>query len=715
MKKMRSSLFVVAACAGAMFFACSESSDDLAGGAVEDMGIVAQIDTVFVHDSIKVKVKDTVKVKVKDTVVVKDTVNSKDTVVVKDTVNSKDTVVVKDTVNTKDTVVVRDTVSSKDTAYVLKKGSVSGVAQKGPFVKGSSVKLFELDGRDSLKQTGRSFKDSVSSDDGSFKIKNVSLVSPYVLVTATGAYRQEIDGKKSGSSITLRALSKVGGSNTTVNVNLITHLEYERVVYLLKKDSRMDLSEAKRRAEKEIFAIFNIDADSFGYSEDMDIFGAEEADAALLAVSVMLSADHSAQEIADRLTAISEDLAKDGTWDDEDTQDSIATWAMNADLDGTLSTIRSNVASWKVGENVPDFEKYVRKFWSERFGIGECGEGVSVGTVKTLPDGVVADNGKSRYICVDSVGVGMVWRVAGDIEADTMGLGRGYSEGYMRKGLVNTGATYVFDNGAFRLANSRELYLNKGCTKKLQGTSFEYGHSAFVCSSGLWEFDLDNTEKGNVVDMRDTTNYKTVGIGNQVWMSENVRNFFYNVDLCFLQEAANCMYNGATMPIYVALDGRLITDSATFANPPKGLCGGSKLDNCVLKDEHQGICPHGFHIPSWSEFQELIEFVDLFNGSESVATSLKSKSGWADTKKNGTDRFGFNAFPAGWENFNEDYSGREVHNSGVEAMFWVKPESKNSIHNRTTYFRVSDTAALEKFDNNLEALLYVRCVENRSK
>ena len=660
MKKMRSNLLVVAACVGAMFIACSEGTDDVAGGAVEDMGIVAQLDTVFVHDSIKVKVKDTVKVKVKDTVVVKDTVNSKDTVVVKDTVNSKDTVVVKDTVNTKDTVVVRDTVSSKDTAYVFKKGSVSGVAQKGPFVKGSSVKLFELDGRDSLKQTGRSFKDSVSSDDGSFKIKNVSLVSPYVLVTATGAYRQELDGKKSGSSVTLRALSKVGGSNTTVNVNLITHLEYERVVYLLKKDSRMDLSEAKRRAEKEIFAMFNIDADLFGYSEDMNIFGTEDANAALLAVSVMLSSNYSAREVMDRLAALSADLAEDGTWDNKDALDSVATWAKNADLDGTLSTIRENILAWKVGEDVPDFEKYVRKFWREYLGLGDE-----------------------------------------------------FEEGKMYKS--DTGSTYVFDNGAFRLANSRELYLNKGCTKKLQGTSFEYGHSAFVCLSGLWEFDLDNTEKGNVVDMRDTTNYKTVGIGNQVWMSENVRNFFYNVDLCFLQEAANCMYNGATMPIYVALDGRLITDSATFANPPKGLCGGSKLDNCVLKDEHQGICPHGFHIPSWSEFQELIEFVDLFNGSESVATSLKSKSGWADTKKNGTDRFGFNAFPAGWENFNEDYSGREVHHSGVEAMFWVKPESKNSIHNRTTYFRVSDTAALEKFDNNLEALLYVRCVENRSK
>jgi hypothetical protein len=85
-----------------------------------------------------VKVKDTVKVKVK----------------VKDTVSVKDTLVIKDTVKTKDTVVVHDTVSFKDSTLIIEKGSISGVSQKGPFAKGSSVTAFELDGTNELKQTG---------------------------------------------------------------------------------------------------------------------------------------------------------------------------------------------------------------------------------------------------------------------------------------------------------------------------------------------------------------------------------------------------------------------------------------------------------------------------------------------------------------------------------------------------------------------------------
>lgn len=640
MKKMRSNLLVVAACVGAMFIACSEGTDDVAGGAVEDMGIVAQLDTVFVHDSIKVKVRDTVKVKVKDTIVVKDTINR------------KDTVVVKDTVKTKDTVVVRDTVSSKDTTYTLKKGTVSGVAQKGPFVKGSGVKLLELDGRDSLKQTGRTFSDSVSSDDGSFKIKNVSLVSPYVLVTATGAFRQEKDGKKSGSSVTLRALSKVGGSNTSVNVNLITHLEYDRVVYLLKKNSRMDFSEAKRQAEKEIFAMFNIDAGSFGYSEDLNIFGTEDADAALLAVSVMLSSNYSAKEVVKRLTTMSDDMAKDGTWDDKDALDSIATWAMNADLDGSLSTIRNNIRAWKVGGNVPDFEKYVRKFWIEYYDL---------------------------------------------------------KEGEMYKDFANTGATYVLDDGNFRLADSREIYLDKGCTKKIEST-LTSGYSNFACKNGQWEFVLDTVNTDMAVDSRDTSvMYKTVAIGNQIWIRKNVSNIFQDPNYCSYGQITNCIYHGVTVRIYEALDGPGHSDSA-YMDPSMGLCGGRSLANCILKEEHQGVCPDSFHIPSRSEFQELMDFVDVFNGDEDIATSLKATWGWNESA--GTNRFGFDASSASWDSFNGE---ERVPHVDKESVFWVMPESKNNLSENVAYFSISDSVSFKQFDTNENQLLYVRCVKNRKK
>lgn len=706
MKKMRSHFLVVAACAGALFWACSEDSGDVAGGAVEDMGIVADQDTIFVHDSIKVKIRDTVKVKVRDTVKVK----IKDTVKVK----IKDTVVVKDTINKKDTVVIRDTVPSKDTTFALNKGSITGVSQKGPLAKGSSVTVFELDGTNSLRQTGRSFNGTISSDNGSFKIKNVSLASSYVHLTATGAYRQEVNGKKSSSPITLRALSKLGDGHASVNVNLITHLEYDRVAYLLEHDSRMDLSEAKKQAEKEIFAMFHIDAGKFGYSEDLDIFGEDDADAALLAVSVMLPMNNSASEVMERLTALSEDLAEDGSWDDKKTLDSIAVWTMDLDLNGTLPTIRKNVRSWSTGGNVPDFEKYVRKFWNVYLDFGECGKDVPVGTVKAMPEGVPVKNKDARYICVDSAAVGKVWRVADQIEKDTAGLGREFNEGEIVEGRLDTNALYVFDNGGFRFANDREVYLKTGCTDSLSGSKYKFEHSSFVCKKGLWEFDAVQTERDTLIDWRDSTKFYVIGIGNQVWMAQNVKYHFEMDNFCFMEEVVNCSIYGAEMSVYEALDGRYIDiNSEEYQNPPPGACGGVTASRCVLQEEHQGVCPVGYHLPSKSEFEELIRFVDLFNGDEDVATSLKSKSGWAQDADAGTDRFGFNALPAGWEI--RSGSGRTVQPSGEESSFWVKPENKNDIHYGTVFFQIKGDSVGFKPSNSSPGgdLRYVRCLKNR--
>ena len=712
MKKMRSHFLVVAVCAGALCMACSEDSDAVAGGAVEDSGLVAYKDTVYIHDSIKVKVK------VRDTVVVKDTLKKevvvKDTVNTKDTLVFKDTVVVKDTVKTKDTVVVHDTVSRKDTAYVITKGTIFGVSQKGPFTKGSSVTVFELDGTNALKQTGRSFNGTISADNGSFKIKNVSLVSSYVHLTATGTFRDEISGGKSTTPITLRALSKLDGSRASVNVNLLTHLEYDRVAYLLEKNSRMDLSEAKRQAEKEIFAMFLIDADKFGYSEDLNIFGSEDADAALLAISIMLSGNRSVSEIMELLTALSQDMAEDGSWDDNGTLDSIAKWTQDFDLNGSLPKVRENILSWKIGSSVPDFEKFVRKFWTVHSGLGECGKNVSLGSLRFLPkDSTQSDS--VGYICVDSATVGNVWRVANAIDMDTLGYGRRASEGQLRRGRVNTDSMYVYENGAFRKANEREVYLNLGCTSSMD-SAIIYQHSAYVCRDGLWEFDASRSEKGYVVDTRDSNRYATVGIGSQVWMAENVKNNFDTTMFCFLQETVNCLIYGASLDIGSALDGYYIAPHTDeYNNPPAGACGGKTSDRCVLKEEHQGVCPTGFHIPSRSEFSELIRFVDLFNGDEDVATSLKSKTGWTKEEDNGTDRFGFNALSAGWEYYNGQ--DRVEQTTGVESVFWVKPESTDAIFDRPMFFRIKGNSATfeQPIQKTGAELRYVRCLKNSAE
>ena len=259
--------------------------------------------------------------------------------------------------------------SSGDAGVVaVKDWEVAGVSQKGPFVTGSAVTVQELDGI-TLKQTGKSFKGSIKSDKGDFAIKDINLESQYAILEASGYYRDEITGKKSSGTVTLRALTDLS-NRKTVNINLLTHLEYERVSYLVT-EKKMPIAEAKSQAESEILAAFNIAGD-FAESEDLNILESGDGNAALLALSVLMQADADVAGLTERMGEFSIAIAEGGTWDDVDTKAAIADWVCDADLKRTLANVRKNIEGWKYTDSVPAFEKYVTNFWWDNYGLGVC-------------------------------------------------------------------------------------------------------------------------------------------------------------------------------------------------------------------------------------------------------------------------------------------------------------------------------------------------------
>ena len=186
---------------------------------------------------------------------------------------------------------------------------VSGVTQKGPFLMGSRVLVREMEDGRTLTQTGNSFNGKILNDKGEFKINARMLLSQYVMLEASGYYRNEITGENSNSELTLFAITDVNYRNI-VNVNLLTHLEYERVIYLVTK-KKMKVQEAKRQAQKEILGILDIDATDFSNSEDLNIAGASNEDGALLALSVLFQGDRSVSQLSELLTKISIDMEED--------------------------------------------------------------------------------------------------------------------------------------------------------------------------------------------------------------------------------------------------------------------------------------------------------------------------------------------------------------------------------------------------------------------
>jgi GGDEF domain-containing protein len=248
----------------------------------------------------------------------------------------------------------------------IKKAKITGVSQKGPFVEGTKATLYELD--DSFTQTSRSFFDIIANERGEFEIENIELASPYVLLEANGKYRNEVTGKVTSSSISLFAIADVREKDN-INVNILTHLEYYRVLNLVKNE-RKTVADAKKQAQREIFAVFGIDSDSFKDSEDMSIFGTSESDAALLAISILLQGELNEGEFLQRLTKFSKSIEATGTWNDEEVKAAMAEWAVTAGLNGKLKKTRSNILDWRLSLFVPDFEKFVNDYWAANYCSG---------------------------------------------------------------------------------------------------------------------------------------------------------------------------------------------------------------------------------------------------------------------------------------------------------------------------------------------------------
>lgn len=548
----------------------------------------------------------------------------------------------------------------------VKDKSISGVSQKGPFVTGSAVKLYELDGK-TYAQTGKSFTGKITTDDGKFSVSSVTLASQYALLEANGYFRNEITGGKSKGTVTLNALTDLS-DRKTVNINLLTHLEYERALYLV--GTGINVPSAKKQAEAEILNAFGIKGE-FASSEDLNIFSKGDGNAALLAFSVLMLRDLSEADLTELLTKFATDIEKDGSWDDEATKAKIADWAQAEDLAGGLATIRSNIEKWNLG-TVPEFEKYVRNFWYTNYGLGECGSSNKAEVLATKNERSATYGTQTRYICKDGA-----WVMATDYEKDFYKSGKANGEdGEFWTGLV-TGKKYKYDEelGEWKVADDIDISLNNTCTIKREGsTDKDDEDNKFCCTAngwvslmGGWSWDVPKEARlnpaityGTMTDKRDKKVYKTVKIGDQTWMAENLNYAdsaktpsLLNRSWCYGNVAANCDVAGRLYTWAAAIDSVALYDGGNGVD-----CGYGKT--CTLPAKVQGICPEGWHLPTYAEWNTLFTEV---GGQLTAGKILKSQTGWYGNC-NGSDGVGFSALPAGLRG-----SGGYFSSAGVSAYF----------------------------------------------
>ncbi|WP_290913874.1 fibrobacter succinogenes major paralogous domain-containing protein [Fibrobacter sp.] len=188
---------------------------------------------------------------------------------------------------------------------------------------------------------------------------------------------------------------------------------------------------------------------------------------------------------------------------------------------------------------------------------------------------------------------------------------------------------------------------------------------------------------GTLTDSRDGQTYKTVTIGDQVWMAENL-NYAYtgvpynysgytsdSTSWCYENDPANCAKYGRLYTWAAAMDS-----SGTWSTNGKGCGYGSE---CSPTGTIRGICPEGWHLPDTTEWNTLFSAVggvqdeDYAYRWHGAGTALKSTGGWYNDR-NGTDAFGFSALPAGYR-----LNNGSCNYEGYDAYFWSSTEG--SSHN----------------------------------
>ena len=199
----------------------------------------------------------------------------------------------------------------------------------------------------------------------------------------------------------------------------------------------------------------------------------------------------------------------------------------------------------------------------------------------------------------------------------------------------------------------------------------------------VWNLMNPEIEYGVFVDDRDGQVYRSVKIGEQVWMAENL-NYAVDSSYCYEDSLENCQKYG-----------RLY----------------------ATRDIAKNACPAGWHLPDNSEFESLIASADgrdLASGDDNMAgKALKSKSGWRNMNNgndgNGTDSWGFSALPAGYKTVSSFF------NMKLSAKFWSSTGQKgNDYYLNITYSSDEGSLWVSIFSaqDNLSDSYSVRCVRD---
>jgi len=229
---------------------------------------------------------------------------------------------------------------------------------------------------------------------------------------------------------------------------------------------------------------------------------------------------------------------------------------------------------------------------------------------------------------------------------------------------------------------------------------------------GSCEFDFSPNCMNSVV--HDSYTYEVVAIGNQCWLTENLKTtVFSNGDYIpqglspadwFSTTEAACSVFGGTSGLGISINPGLSQDyidivGFEISDTTACLENYGRLYNWHAAADERNLCPSGFHVPTHEEWETLRNVVDP---TQSMVWPLFSDFGWYEMSswgQNVSQPNDFNSMPGGSLGVSQDVDGTVLGPSnyggiGESATWWSSTEGEfdptvarsHSVHYEGWYF-----------------------------
>jgi uncharacterized protein (TIGR02145 family) len=225
---------------------------------------------------------------------------------------------------------------------------------------------------------------------------------------------------------------------------------------------------------------------------------------------------------------------------------------------------------------------------------------------------------------------------------------------------------------------------------------------------------------GSFTDSRDGNEYKTVTIGSQVWMAEN---------LAYLPEVHNSTSDSGPHYYVYGYDGTEVTEAKAYEHTPGDNDEYSPGGAPIKVYETYGVlynwpaaitaCPEGWHLPSDAEWKQLEMYLGMSEeeadrgggGERGTDEGGKLKeagnSHWHSPNSGATNESGFTALPGGYR-----FTSGDVDAIGIYGDWWSSTGGTDSAWRR--YLHCSSVGVGRVYRRKDYTSISVRCLQDNN-